>query len=315
MAKLFEGFPDEGRVASDAALGVNETQGLLLELAWVTKTITRLGKGYLLGDHGFARPDSTADRELSAVDASDGDFDSSWHTAWVSPDELSATLSDRTGVDVDVTDAVVNSVIDQLDEEGGRGMRVATKLLDLERVVEDQLIEDPSVLDIWGWGLSEVQRQVRLDARNRADIVGRRSDGTWVVVELKRGAALAETADQILRYLPLVRDQFAEGGPVAGLVIADGDDDEFHDRVLGVPEPISYLPTRCLNLPACRPQSHRMTSGEVVVAADGITVVGASPSATLFDILEPVDLWSAGRRLLDGTHLPTPVTPLEPSTK
>lgn len=323
MVKLFDGIPDVKRVAADAALDAVAAEGVLMELGWVTKTISRLGKGYLFGDHGFSRPQSTADRELTVANELGDEYEASPTTAWVFPDELAETLAERTGFGTDVADAVIASVTEQVEQHGGRGMKVATKLLELERVVEDQLIDDPSVLEIWGWGLTDVRRQVRLDAANRADLIGRGRDGTWVVVELKRGAALAETADQVLRYMLLVREKFAGGDPVVGLVIADGDDEEFHDRVLGVEESISYLPTRALNLPACRAQTHRVAipelgpdgaagTGSITVAADGITVVGAAPSAAAFDLLEPPELWSAGRRVLDGNHVPIPVAPLVP---
>jgi hypothetical protein len=318
MARLFGGgVPDVERVASDAGIDADAAQMLLLELAWVTKTITRVGKGYLLGGQGFSRPNSAADQELSAANALGGDYEVPEDTAWVSEDELSVTLADRTGAELEVTDEVVASVSGQVSEHTGAPLKVATKLLELERFVEDQLMSDLSVLDIWGWGLGDVRRQVRLDAQNRADIVGRRRDGTWVVVELKRGAALEETARQVLRYLPLVQAQFAGGGQVEALVIADGDDEEFHDIAIGVPEMLTYLPTRCLNLPVCRPQVHRCFDGEVPVgvvalAADGLTVVDASPSLATFDILEPSELATAGRRIKERyDYEVVPLTPLE----
>ena len=54
--KLFDGIPDVARTASDCGLDRDTTEQALLELAWITKTITRLGKGYLFGDSGFSRP-------------------------------------------------------------------------------------------------------------------------------------------------------------------------------------------------------------------------------------------------------------------
>jgi hypothetical protein len=313
--KLFDGVPDPVRIAADAGISPSSAEALVLELAWITKTITRLGKGYLLGGHGFCRPDSAADLELNAVELSELKIELPWDSRWVPGEELAVTLDERTGCGGDVGDAVIKSVTAQIDAHPGIGMKVQKRFLELEKVVEDQLMADPSVLAIWGWGLTDVQRQVTLDDGSRADIVGRRGDGTWVVVELKRGAALAATADQVLRYMPLVQQQFANGGPVEGLVIADGADQEFHDRVLGVPETITYLPTRCLNLPACRPQAHRIyddreiEAGVITVAADGLTVVAALPSPEAFGILEPAELWLAGRRLLDANSVPVPLGP------
>jgi hypothetical protein len=317
MVQLFGEVPDVERVASDAGVDAVVAQRLLVELAWIAKTITRVGKGYVLGGQGFSRPDSAADLELSVANSLGSDYVAPDDTSWVSEDELSLTLSDRSGAALEVTDRVVDSLVAQVAERAGAPLTVATRLLELERIVEDQLMADLSVLDIWGWGLDEVRRQVRLDARNRADIVGRRQDGTWVVVELKRGAALEETAHQVLRYLPLVQSEFAEGGPVEALVIADGDDEEFHDIAIGVPETLTYLPTRCLNLPVCRPQVHQLFDGEVPIgsvtlAADGLTVVDAAPSLAAFDILEPSELATAGRRIKERYEYDvTPLTPLE----
>jgi hypothetical protein len=314
--KLFDGVPDPARTASDSGLDRLTTEQVLLELAWITKTISRIGKGYVLGSGAFSRPGSEADQEYAASAQMGDEFELPEDSAWVMEDEIGFALADRTGLGEEEASAVVTSVAQQVDEHGG-GLRTAMKLLEVERVVEDQLMDDPSVLAIWGWGLSDVRRQVRLSDSSRADLVGRRDDGTLVVVELKRGAALLDSAEQVLRYLPLAQEKFGRAEPAVGLVIADGDDDEFHEFAAGVQESISYLPVRCLDLPACRPQQHRVETpageaGRLTVAADGITVVGAVPGVESFGLSGPRDLRVAGRRLLDGDHTPVPIARLGP---
>ena len=320
MVKLFDGLPDLDLLASTTGLQPQLVNDAVLEMAFICKTITRLGKGYVLGEAAFSRPGSIADAILTQYgDAPDEAADAGLPVEdyWVGSQVIAGTLADRTGLALDEVEAIVVGVEDQVDADPTPGRRVAYADVELERVVEDQLMADLSVLDVWGWSLTDVQRQVRLDPTSRADLIGRRPDGTWVVIELKRGAALTETADQVLRYIDLVQRLRAGADEVHGLVIADGDDVAFHDRVRASGENVTYLPVRSLNLPACRPQTHTLApepgSSEfrmLTVAADGLTAVAATPSFASFTEHGPISLQTFGREYLDGTNTPQPIPPL-----
>lgn len=301
--QLFDGLPDVAQTSKQVRLDVDSTQRVLLELEFICKTITRLGRGYALGSAAFSRPDTDAAR---AMDRAKSDPDE-LERQWVFSDELAETLADRAGLSLDLADAFIAEVTEQVTEHGG-GLTVATRDVELEAAVERQLLADPEVLAIWGWPLAEIRSQVALGPGNRADIIGRDENGNWVVVELKRYAALEETGEQICRYLEAADVLLATGSEtVRGLVIADGDDREFHETVDGLP--VSYLPLRRLGLPACRPQQHLFDNGEraVWVAADGRTVVRADPNLEAFTTAGADSLLDLAPKLLAQQHQPVPV--------
>lgn len=80
------------------------------------------------------------------------------------------------------------------------------------------------------YNLELLARQWRSQARRRPDLICRVRTaserlpvGTVLVVELKSGVATEVAVDQVLRYLPVVRAEFAPSAPmVAGCIVADG---------------------------------------------------------------------------------------------
>lgn len=77
MVKLFDGLPDLDLLASTTGLQPQLVNDAVLEMAFICKTITRLGKGYVLGEAAFSRPGSIADAILTQYgDAPDEAADS-----------------------------------------------------------------------------------------------------------------------------------------------------------------------------------------------------------------------------------------------
>jgi hypothetical protein len=322
MAKLFDGIPDVTVVCERTGLAEDVVRSAVLELAFICKTTTRLGKGYVIGKHWFCRDDTGASRYLDSKprSAEPVPITEAMQRWWSTPEDLAWTLSDRRGISFDSAETLISEIARQIDEGIGSGMKVASALLELEAVVEAQLLANPHVLAAWGWDLDRftIKAQNRIHASSRPDIVGRLTDGRWLIIELKRGAALAPAADQIARYLELADAAFAHGDPVEGLVIADGHDREFHEAVERHGLPVTYLPTRALDLPVCRPQDHLTQPDDpnVIydpvsfrVAADGATLVSSGPFG-LEEDSSIEDRWTAGRKLLEAPHLPCELPPL-----
>lgn len=302
--QLFGGVPDVMRVADAIGVDPASAHRVLAEFEFICKTITRLGRGYVLGESGFSRPDTDADRAMASATEDPDEV----IRQWIFADELAEVLADRAELPLDMANAFVTEVAEQLQQHGSQDLTVATRDVELEAAVERELLADLAVLAIWGWELSEVVSQKALGAGNRADIVGRDPDGNWVVIELKRYAAVEETGHQIRRYLDAANELLATGSEsVQGLVIADGDDREFHETVSDLP--VTYLPVRRLALPACRPQCHIFNdgSGAVWVAADGRTVVRAEPDLATFTNAGPAALPHLWPTKEDRPHRTLPV--------
>ena len=103
MVKLFDGLPDLDLLASTTGLQPQLVNDAVLEMAFICKTITRLGKGYVLGEAAFSRPGSIADAILTQYgDAPDEAADAGLPVEdyWVGSQVIAGTLADRTGLAV-----------------------------------------------------------------------------------------------------------------------------------------------------------------------------------------------------------------------
>jgi len=80
---------------------------------------------------------------------------------------------------------------------GSELSRIEERAIDLERMLQDWIEKDPSLLQA---GMTIVGREFNLDSRNRIDLLGLDLNGTWVVIELKKGKLYRETVAQALDY-------------------------------------------------------------------------------------------------------------------
>lgn len=83
-------------------------------------------------------------------------------------------------------------------------------------------------------GLTLTKGQYVLPSGQKADLVAKDADGTWVVIELKKGRAPREVVSQLDGYLGELRDYWlAKGKPtrVRGIVLAGHDDARLRDQI------------------------------------------------------------------------------------
>jgi hypothetical protein len=107
----------------------------------------------------------------------------------------------------------------------------------LEKQIEDVLERDVSVIEP-GLTLFESEgrrgRQYPTDV-GIIDLLCRRPNGDFVVVELKRGRASDAVVGQISRYMGWVKQHIAEGQNVYGIILAPDADDAMHYAVSANP--------------------------------------------------------------------------------
>lgn len=126
------------------------------------------------------------------------------------------------------------------DEMGSRNECYRVSTVGLERDLEDWIEANVELLPRLGYSATLVRRQVRLDGgRSIADMLFQFSEahddfhaGDLLVVENKAGPVGVKAADQLRRYVELVRSELAPPqSAVFGLLIADGVDVALQNRL------------------------------------------------------------------------------------
>ncbi len=279
-----------------------ETAGraVLHELVFCMKTVTRLGRTVLLEGselvlmwghkHGPGWAAAHAVRDADGPEDLDGvDLD-----AVVFVEDLVQSVASRAGFPEKLVSGIVGEFFEQVEELEDMGVSVntMTERIGYESEIEDELVEDLSVLESKGYDLTLHKQQMHLGDAGRADVVARTPQGDWLVIELKRAGAGAEVVDQLTRYLDAIEADHAEGAEVEGLVLSDGDSTDFLDRV-GDDGRVSHLNVRSMRLPLCRAQKWLIEGAEgeegyLYLAADGITVVdGGGPAFPEVALAQP----------------------------
>lgn len=107
----------------------------------------------------------------------------------------------------------------------------------LEQYLEDLLVEQWETLP-WADQLEYIDRQVNCGKQDRLDILARdRTNGDYVVIELKRDQGDDEVVGQVSRYMGWIKERRAdhEGVGVRGIIVAHKATDRLRSAVLPHP--------------------------------------------------------------------------------
>lgn len=117
-------------------------------------------------------------------------------------------------------------------EEGLKEEEVPYTSVSLEKDLENYLAKNPSVIEV---GLKLIERGKEFDAKRagRIDLLCKDKEGSYVVVELKKGKSGDVVIGQIQRYIGWVMKNF-NTDKVRGIIIANEEDEKLNFAVIPV---------------------------------------------------------------------------------
>ena len=152
--------------------------------------------------------------------------------SWMSTPALLPTKS--VALDVYVNRGDIEASILTQKELGtpAREINKFKKMMISEKTLEDNIEANLAIIG------NAIGRDLRIEGRQfqttvgPIDILARdKSNGQYVVIELKKGRAADRVFGQISRYIGWVRENLAEGRAVAGVIVADRIDDKLRAAV------------------------------------------------------------------------------------